>query len=308
VGRPNVLWIVADDLAPYVIGAYGAPLARTPNLDRLAASSLLLERAFCTCPLSTPSNQASWTGRYPRSLGVTLSPTPLPPDETTLRAYLRGLGYRVGLVLDALEASGRADETVVVFSSDHGYLLGHHGRFEKHCCFEEGIGVALMIRAPGLGGERWTDALVELIDVFPTLLELAGGLVPERVQGRSLLRLLRGETTRHREHVVVEYSDNAEAAVRTERWKLIYCAGGRERRDGYSEGHVSERSIRLYDLEIDPAERHDLSDRPEHAARIDELTAILVEHVRRTERCPERLPATDDPHRVLACGLLPVED
>src|SRR4051812_27654743 len=90
---PNVLWICADDYAPYVSGTYGDPLARTPSLDRLAAGGLRFDRAYCACPLSTPSRMAFLTGRYPRSVGVTLSPTPLPEAEVTIGRLLRDAGY-----------------------------------------------------------------------------------------------------------------------------------------------------------------------------------------------------------------------
>src|SRR5262249_49609978 len=90
---PNFLWICADDLASYVCGAYGNRKVRTPNLDRLAVEGVRFDRAYCNCPLSTPSRQAFWTGRYPRSIGVTLSPTPLPEDEVTIITLLSGAGY-----------------------------------------------------------------------------------------------------------------------------------------------------------------------------------------------------------------------
>src|SRR4051794_5409865 len=90
---PNVLWICADDFAPAVSGAYGSPLARTPGLDRLAAGGIRFDRAYCTCPLSTPSRMSFLTGRYPRSVGVTLSPTSLPEGEATIGRLLRAAGY-----------------------------------------------------------------------------------------------------------------------------------------------------------------------------------------------------------------------
>ena len=110
------------------------------------------------------------------------------------------------------------------------------------------------MRLPGeIAPGRATGALVELTDIVPTVLDLCGVEVPPNVQGRSFAPLLRGETDRHRDHVIAEYSDNAEAMVRTERWKLIYSAGNRIRRDGYALGwSLPGRSIRLYDLDTDP--------------------------------------------------------
>src|SRR5271165_790684 len=91
--KPNIVWICVDDFAPCVSGTYGNPLARTPSLDRLAAHGLRFDRAYCTCPLSTPSRMSFLTGRYPRSVGVTLAPTPLPEGEVTIGNLLRRAGY-----------------------------------------------------------------------------------------------------------------------------------------------------------------------------------------------------------------------
>src|SRR5262249_60018378 len=73
--RPNVLWICADDHAPYVCGAYGNKIVRTPNLDRLAAEGMRFDRAYCNAPVCTASRQSFLTGRYPRTLGAPLLQT-----------------------------------------------------------------------------------------------------------------------------------------------------------------------------------------------------------------------------------------
>src|ERR1044071_8993358 len=79
--RPNILWIIADDQVPYVIGAYGNKQVRTPNLDRLASQGMRFERAYCNSPLCTASRQSFLTGRYPRTIGVTQLQTTLPVNE-----------------------------------------------------------------------------------------------------------------------------------------------------------------------------------------------------------------------------------
>src|SRR2546423_4187194 len=91
--RPNVLWICADDHAPYVIGAYGNKQVRTPNLDRLASQGMRFDRAFCNSPVCTASRQSFITGRYPRTIGVTQLKTPLSEREVTLADVLKRAGY-----------------------------------------------------------------------------------------------------------------------------------------------------------------------------------------------------------------------
>src|SRR5687768_3774511 len=82
--RPNVLWIIGDDHAAYVTGCYGNKLVRTPNIDRFAASGVRFDRAYCNSPVCTASRQSFLTGRYPRTVGVTLLTTPFPEAERTL--------------------------------------------------------------------------------------------------------------------------------------------------------------------------------------------------------------------------------
>jgi choline-sulfatase len=128
------------------------------------------------------------------------------------------------------------------------------------------------------------------------------------VQGRSLVRLLRDEADRHRDYVVAEYADNAEATVRTDRWKLIYSAGNRRRRDGFDLGPSPPgRSIRLYDLAEDPGEMVDVSGHAEHTAVVEDLLALLSDHLRRTARDPDAIPETADVHALLASCLTPLE-
>ena len=152
----------------------------------------------------------------------------------------------VGRMLEALERTGQRENTVVIFMSDHGEMLGDHGLLRKGCRFYEGLArVPLIISWPGqfLEGVR-RRALVELLDVTPTLLELAGLSAPERMQGRSLLALLGDPQARdhHREFVRSEYyyalkhswhEDNVGSyatMLRDERYKLIVYHGHQLRR------------------------------------------------------------------------------
>src|SRR6185369_7775498 len=96
--RPNVLWLCGDDLAAYVHGAYGNKLAHTPKLERLAAAGMRFDRAFCNSPVCTASRQSFLTGRYPRSVGVTVLKTPLPEKETTLAEMLKTAGYNTAAI------------------------------------------------------------------------------------------------------------------------------------------------------------------------------------------------------------------
>jgi arylsulfatase A-like enzyme len=198
----------------------------------------------------------------------------------------------VGWVLGALKASGRDQDTIVVYTGDHGYMLGQHGRFEKHCGFDPAIRAPLFIRFPRrVKSAQNTRALVEFIDIVPTLLELTGAAIPANVQGKSLVGLLEGKTMRHRDSVIVEYSENEEAYVRTDRYKFIYGTGERPREDGYiAENAFPGKTEILYDLEKDPDETTNLAKRIQYKRTVTEFTYLLAEHLKKTARQPELIP------------------
>ncbi len=202
------------------------------------------------------------------------------------------LDKNVAAVLAAVEQSGLANNTLVVYLGDHGYMLGQHGRFEKHTSYEPAIRTPLVMRLPGRispGGR--SAALVELIDVAPTICELCDVPAAAGVQGRSLAALLAGKTDEHREHVVVEYAPNDEAMIRDQRWKLVYERGAARRTDGYDTGRpLVPRHTRLYDLTADSDEMHNVANEPANAATVRRLTDLLVEHLVRTAREPALIP------------------
>jgi arylsulfatase A-like enzyme len=189
---------------------------------------------------------------------------PIPPDEYDARrmvaayyAQIELLDDQVGRLLDALEASGERENTVVVFTSDHGEMLGDHGLRLKGCRFYDGaVRVPLIISWPGHFVQGVvSEALVELVDVMPTLLEAAGLVVPEHVQGRSLRPILAGDAApdRHRDFVRCEYHD---AIVQPDGSHANMIFDGRYKLVVYHGHGVGE----LYDQQEDPYEFHNLWD------------------------------------------------
>ncbi|MCB9536200.1 MAG: sulfatase [Myxococcales bacterium] len=189
-------------------------------------------------------------------------------DLGRYRAEIRYTDAQIGRLLAALDASGRADRTVVVVMGDHGEEFGDHGgQFHSATLYDELIHVPLFVRVPGLPPTR-VDQPVSLIDVAPTVLDALGLPPAETHQGRSLLPLLRGATlppapvfseTLYRQ-------DHAKWAVVGERWKLIW-----DRNRGVT---------RLFDLAADPGERDNVAD--SHPGRAAMLHAALCEAFART--------------------------
>lgn len=232
----------------------------------------------------------------------------LTPDEKrrVQASYYTSTEYmdkNMGLVLEALEESGQADNTIVVYIGDHGYMLGQHGRFEKHCSYEPAVRSPLMIRyPPEIRKGQSTRALVEFIDVMPTILEYCGIETPNTVQGRSLKPLLSEGKDQHRAQVFVEYAWADEVMVCDDRWKLVYIRGKDRRTDGYDPGPnypLPGPTLKLYDLKNDPEEFTNLASRKEQASRVQELLQILVNHLKATARQPEKIPTSDDPMVIL---------
>lgn len=185
------------------------------------------------------------------------APETIPLARQLYTASVQAIDLQVGRILEALHERGEADNTWIIFCSDHGDMLGDHGRYTKSCHYESALRIPLMIAGPGLAPGT-SDALVELIDLHPTLCELAGAAVPTGLDARSLVPLLLGQTDGHRSHATATLRGSH--SVRTAEWKLIVDDCG--------------ASPELYRLKEDPNERCNLADeRPE---TVGELRRLLM--------------------------------
>lgn len=422
--KPNLLFIMADDHAGYVLGADGNRRALTPNLDRLASEGTRFAGNYCNSPVCTPSRQCILTGQLPHAAGVTVLTTPLSEDRATLAKALRSQGtstavigkmhfnqpgrpglhgfelawtedivqqrwmkdvgpapdfgdtktkpawhpfrdpariwlnaeklpfprkyeqmkstwlasqasrfledhkddrfalwvsfqephspydfpiewkdklrpsnfdvprvgpedagqiplifrdlspeekqgiiasyytsvnfldHNVGVVLDKLRQLNLENDTLVVYMADHGYSLGQHGRFEKHCGYDPALRVPLIFRWPGHVSKHVVKDMTESVDVPPTILDLLGADPLPAPHGQTLRPYLeKKRPAKPRMSTFSEYLENEEAFLRTSRWKLIHGSGKRKRTDGYeTDNPTPGRTVRLYDLEKDPGE------------------------------------------------------
>jgi arylsulfatase A-like enzyme len=446
--RPNLLFLIADDHAGYVLGADGNRQAVTPNLDRLAGEGTRYANHFCNSPVCTPSRQSLLTGLLPHAAGVTRLTTPLSDQSATLAKSLKRAGYRtavfgkmhfnqpgraglhgfdtcltereinqgwqrevkpkpietsiavkppwkpfqdpariwlnadnhpfprvdgemrsdycvrqatdwltanssqpwalwvslqephspfdfpiedrgafsrgtftpprlgpedapqiplifrdltdedkqgiiaayytstrfldrnMGKVLQRLDELKLSENTLVVYTADHGYCLGHHGRFEKHCGYDPALRVPLMLRWPGRVGRETITHQTEHVDLTHTIASLLG-VDPPGGHGQPL--------SEGRRVVFSEYLENEEVFARTDRWKYIYCSGQRERGDGYKTGDPTPgRYHRLYDLRTDPGEFTNVADK--HPEVVAEMQAALLDRFRQTHPEAEKEP------------------
>ena len=197
-------------------------------------------------------------------------------DEARLRAGLTAyyglcsfLDHQIGRILAALEESGFADDTLVIYTSDHGESLGNRGLWGKSVMYEESSGVPLVVAGPGVAAGQRCATAVSLVDVYPTVVESACGELDARertLPGDSLIALAR-ERPEDRTVFSELHDDGSmtgEFMVRQGDWKLVHYVG---------------HSPQLFDLGTDPFEEHDLAGRPESAdiqrRLYDELYAIV---------------------------------
>ena len=203
-------------------------------------------------------------------------------DETLAlrRAYYAAISYldaQVGKVLDALEAEGLADDTIVVFWSDHGYHLGEQTLWAKTSNFELDARVPLIIAPPRHAGPGETQALVELLDLYPTLADMCGLTPPENLAGQSLRPLVEGKVDSLKPYALTQHTRPAYPskeeplsamgyALRTDRFRYVEWRST-------DDDHIVARE--LYDHEADPRETKNLAAQPDRADHLAELHGQL---------------------------------
>ena len=170
-------------------------------------------------------------------------------------AIITHMDAMIGRILDAVQATGKEDNTWIFFTADHGLACGQHGLMGKQNLYDHSVRVPLMVIGPDVAAGKKINAPVYLQDIMPTTLELAGVEKPEHVQFHSLLPMLAGGPSPYDE-VYGAYL-NKQRSIRTRNHKLIV----------YPDANV----VRLYDLKNDPLEMNDLAGSDEHATRVNRL-------------------------------------
>jgi arylsulfatase A-like enzyme len=198
----------------------------------------------------------------------------------------------VGLILDGLEKSGLADSTLVIYLGDQGYLLNEHGRFEKHTMWEESIKAPLIVQGgKTLQKGKKTDALVEFIDVAPTIFEAMGVAPLNETQGKSFLPVLTHSIDTHKNYVFAEYLEDNKAMVASPGWKYIFTTGKRDLGQGYETGHGPSGLLhKLYNLEKDPGETTNVAYIPENEEVLNKFQEKMLEIFKETHPYADEVP------------------
>ena len=173
----------------------------------------------------------------------------------------------VGRLMDRLDAAGELDDTIFVFTSDNGYLVGEHRRVGKTVGYEESIRVPLIVSGPGFPNGQESRQLVSLVDVAPTVLDLAGGSSPLVTDGLSLQSVLEGDGDVEARPILLQAGPRAGA---TQRWYTAI----RTRREVYVEYDTGESE--LYDLRSDPLQIDSQHANPKARRTVERLGAQLA--------------------------------
>jgi arylsulfatase A-like enzyme len=197
-----------------------------------------------------------------------------PRDEDEIRqhmadyyAMISHMDAQIGRVIDALKAKGIYDNTLIVYTADHGLAVGQHGLMGKQNLYEHSVRIPLVFRGPGVPQGKQVHALASNIDIFPTVAGLCEVNLPEETEGISLHPIFSGESVGDRGIVGSVYRD-LQRMVTDGRWKLIRYYRSPITNSG------TER-IQLFDLQDDPWETLDLSAEPQYVEHIERLASEL---------------------------------
>jgi arylsulfatase A-like enzyme len=207
-----------------------------------------------------PFDHGNLEGRDERLLPWPRTPQIVRADLAVYYAVITHMDRQLGRIIQALKETGQADNTYVIFTSDHGLAVGSHGLRGKQNMYEHTVGVPLVITGPGITGGKKTAAQCYLRDMYPTVCDLAGIPIPKTVQGRSLVPIIRGRKQSIYACIFGHFRDT-QRMIRTDRWKLVW--------------YPKIERHQLFDLISDPNELRDLSGDPRHAAVLAELKAKL---------------------------------
>jgi len=236
--------------------------------------------------IETPKIPRSvYNGEYIKSYNYVKNPDDMREREIRTIQTISGIDKLLGIMLAKLEEQGVADNTIIVFTSDHGLLHGEHGLGGKTLLYEPSISVPFIVYDPRSSTQvaPTSDELVALVDIAPTLLELTGVDVPREMQGKSLTPLMQGTETQWREALFLENNMTIQnyprmEGVRTAQWKYIRYfdrAKDQEYADMLVASINGEEPVfeELYNLINDPAESHNVISDPANNEILEQLRA-----------------------------------
>ena len=196
--------------------------------------------------------------------------------KKSIQAYYASITFadaQIGRILAALDETGLADNTIVLFTSDHGYHMGEHGHYQKTTLFNNATHVPLIMAGPGIANGKVAETMAEMVDFYPTLAELSGWKMPGFLSGKSLVPALTDPSVIVRDSAFTQY--DVGYSIRTKDFR--YTQWGEEGSAGKE----------LYDQQTDPAEMNNLADSADHSETIDAMSKKLQERIQQAKQPPK---------------------
>lgn len=236
-------------------------------------------------------------------------------QKRLIHAYYACISYvdaQVDKLLDALDENGLADNTVIVLFGDHGYHLGDHGLWNKMTNFEQATRVPLMISVPGMKKGVKSDAMVEFLDIFPTIAELTSTPHPQQLDGKSLVPVLRNPKAKVKDYIMSQYSrtttedytiysdtdlegkadmleqDIMGYAIRDKRYRFVQWTKGFKTYMPFDKSKVI--ACELFDYENDPLETKNVANDPAYAGVVKRMEKELEKYYARSYKSPMSAP------------------
>ncbi|BDS05869.1 choline-sulfatase [Oceaniferula spumae] len=194
-------------------------------------------------------------------------------------AIITHMDAQIGRILDALEASGKADNTWIIFTSDHGLSVGHHGLVGKQNMYEDGLCAPFIVVGPGVKAGQKLDTPIYIQDAMATTLDIAGD-VPKSIEYKSVLPLLNGTAKKSYDSIYGAYMGTQRMILKDD-WKII--------------AYPQLKKVKLFNIAKDPHEMTDLSNNPEYAAKLQELTQALEDTMDQMDDPMESLTKANAP-------------
>lgn len=199
-----------------------------------------------------------WLAGYPRTSQEVKA------NIVAYYAMITHLDDQIGRIIEALEQSGMAENTIIVFSGDNGLAVGQHGLMGKQNLYEHSINVPLVFAGPDIPAGKQSNVMVYLSDLFPTFCELGKAKIPSSVQGKSLLPAIQGDISQIHKGMFFAYK-NFQRAARNDQWKIIK----------YNVGN--KITTQLFDLDHDPYEMTNLASNLAHEGQLAKMETLLGE-------------------------------
>lgn len=213
-----------------------------------------------------PYNEEMGAGRKLRDERLAPFPRTKYAVKVNIQEYYASITHmdaQVGKILEALKASGKLENTYIIFAADHGLAVGHHGLMGKQNMYDHSMRAPLMIVGPNLPKNKRIDSEVYIQDVVPSVLEIGGIEKPDFIDFKSFLPLISGSQKSNYEAIYGCFKEDRQRMIRSNGFKLIV--------------YPIAKKIRLFDLENDPLEMNDLVDDPKFKSTKEKLWIQLLE-------------------------------